>query len=56
MLTTAEGVETSEQLEQLVTLGCIEAQGYYFGRAQPAAQILPPRVALAAKDGAPQAA
>jgi len=32
----AEGVETPEQLAELRTLGCELAQGYLFGRAQPA--------------------
>ena len=30
--TIAEGVETREQLEQLRTLGCTAAQGYFFSR------------------------
>jgi diguanylate cyclase (GGDEF)-like protein len=30
----AEGVETADQLESLVRLGCRRVQGYYFGRPQ----------------------
>ena len=32
MRTTAEGVETSEQLAQIRAEGCTEVQGYYTGR------------------------
>ena len=32
---TAEGVETAEQLQALVTLGCSAGQGYYLGRPVP---------------------
>ncbi|MEX2128144.1 MAG: EAL domain-containing protein [Xanthobacteraceae bacterium] len=39
MQTTAEGVETKEQLEQLRAAGCTHGQGYYFGRPQPARDI-----------------
>jgi diguanylate cyclase (GGDEF)-like protein/PAS domain S-box-containing protein len=39
--TTAEGVETSEQLEWLRNEGCTEMQGYYFSPPVPANKILP---------------
>jgi diguanylate cyclase (GGDEF)-like protein len=39
MKVVAEGVETNEQLEHLRDLACEFAQGYYFGRPQPAAAI-----------------
>jgi EAL domain-containing protein (putative c-di-GMP-specific phosphodiesterase class I) len=39
MSTTAEGVETFEQLRCLEREGCDEAQGYYFGRPMPAADL-----------------
>jgi diguanylate cyclase (GGDEF)-like protein len=35
----AEGVETSEQLEQVRSLGCQYVQGYFFGRPAPADQL-----------------
>jgi EAL domain-containing protein (putative c-di-GMP-specific phosphodiesterase class I) len=41
MTTTAEGVETKQQLELLRALGCAEMQGYLFSPAKPAAEIRP---------------
>ncbi|MGZ3324860.1 MAG: EAL domain-containing protein, partial [Xanthobacteraceae bacterium] len=39
MTTTAEGVETQQQLELLRALGCSEMQGYLFSPPKPAADI-----------------
>jgi EAL domain-containing protein (putative c-di-GMP-specific phosphodiesterase class I) len=39
MITTAEGVETHQQLRLLRTLGCSEMQGYLFSPAKPAHQL-----------------
>ncbi|KRE78336.1 putative bifunctional diguanylate cyclase/phosphodiesterase [Arthrobacter sp. Soil763] len=35
----AEGIETAEQADELVRLGCASGQGYYFGRPVPAADL-----------------
>jgi diguanylate cyclase (GGDEF)-like protein len=35
-MTTAEGIETEEQLRRVVELGCCRAQGFLFGRPMPA--------------------
>jgi diguanylate cyclase (GGDEF)-like protein/PAS domain S-box-containing protein len=54
MATTAEGVETEEQLAALVQEKCTEVQGYLFSRPRPASEIpvllksLDPRLAAAA--------
>jgi diguanylate cyclase (GGDEF)-like protein len=37
--TTAEGVETEDQLARMVEYGCTEAQGYLFSRPVPASEI-----------------
>ncbi|HBU28505.1 MAG TPA: hypothetical protein DEB56_01465 [Thiobacillus sp.] len=37
--TTAEGVESSEQLEILRAEGCNQIQGYFFSRPIPAGQV-----------------
>ncbi len=39
MVTTAEGVETAEQLAQLKTNGCDQVQGFLFSKAVPAAEL-----------------
>ena len=38
----AEGVETPEQAQLLLSLGCCHAQGYLYGRPQPAENFLDP--------------
>ena len=38
--TTAEGVETQEQLERLRGEGCTEVQGYFFSAPRPASEII----------------
>ena len=40
MISTAEGVETKQQLETLQSLGCVEMQGYLFSKARPPAEIV----------------
>jgi diguanylate cyclase (GGDEF)-like protein len=40
MISTAEGVETTQQRETLESIGCIEMQGYLFSRPCPAAEIV----------------
>ena len=39
MVTTAEGIETNEQLARVVEAGCTEGQGYLFARPRPACEL-----------------
>ena len=39
MASTAEGVETQQQMDMLQALGCTEMQGYLFSQARPASEI-----------------
>jgi diguanylate cyclase (GGDEF)-like protein len=39
MTSTAEGVETAQQMETLQAIGCTEMQGYLFSRPRPASEI-----------------
>ena len=40
MISTAEGVETQQQLDTLQAVGCTEMQGYLFSRARPAREVM----------------
>lgn len=40
MVTTAEGVERSDQLSQLKEEGCVQVQGYLFSKAMPASSVV----------------
>ncbi len=40
MKVVAEGVETDEQLQMLESLGCDQAQGFYFARPMPAQDVV----------------
>lgn len=37
----AEGVETEKDIEELVALGCIGYQGFYFAKPMPAEKVIP---------------
>ncbi|MEJ2625520.1 MAG: EAL domain-containing protein [Pseudolabrys sp.] len=39
MISTAEGVETQQQLETLLSIGCTEMQGYLYSKAKPAHEV-----------------
>jgi len=41
MTTTAEGVETQEQLDKMRAEGCTEVQGYFYSKPVPASEIEP---------------
>src|SRR5262249_19886806 len=40
IISTAEGVETQQQLDTLQSVGCTEMQGYLFSQARPAHEIV----------------
>jgi EAL domain-containing protein (putative c-di-GMP-specific phosphodiesterase class I) len=46
MVTTAEGIETAEQLAMVKEAGFVQGQGYYFARPQPASKLHLPGGAL----------
>ncbi len=47
MATTAEGVETAEQMRRIRAEGCLQVQGYHVSRPVPAAEV----AALIARGG-----
>lgn len=54
MTTTAEGIETPEQLAHLAKLGCDIGQGYYYSKPRPIGEIA--ELIAAAQAAAPKAA
>lgn len=52
MRTTAEGVETAEQLEQIRSHGCTEVQGYLLGRPVPENELSAVITAFSGRTGA----
>jgi diguanylate cyclase (GGDEF)-like protein len=44
MTTTAEGIETPDQLDAVHRAGCTEAQGYLLGKPQPTLQVVHARI------------
>jgi diguanylate cyclase (GGDEF)-like protein len=52
MISTAEGVETQQQLDTLQAAGCTEMQGYLFSRAKPADEIVQLLQSRAVESGA----
>jgi len=55
MITTAEGVETEEQMRCLNLEGCIEVQGYLFSKPVPANEIVGVLESLADRRSRPKA-
>ena len=53
MRTTAEGVETVAQLDEVKAAGCTEIQGYYFSRPVPAGRVAGLIRDIAARVGQP---
>ena len=39
LTTTAEGIENTDQLAELKANGCVQGQGFLFGKAMPASEI-----------------
>jgi EAL domain-containing protein (putative c-di-GMP-specific phosphodiesterase class I) len=54
MTTTAEGVETQEQLDKMRAEGCNEVQGYFYSKPVPASEI--PQLLAAFRQGLQTAA
>jgi len=48
MTTTAEGVENADQLAMIKAAGCVQGQGYFFGKPQPVRAYFPDIFAAAA--------
>jgi diguanylate cyclase (GGDEF)-like protein len=55
MITTAEGVETVEQMQRLNLEGCIEVQGYLFSKPIPSNEIVGLLESLADRRSGPKA-
>ena len=40
LLTIAEGIETKEQAEYMIELGCNEAQGFFYAKPMPFNELM----------------
>jgi EAL domain-containing protein (putative c-di-GMP-specific phosphodiesterase class I) len=47
IITTAEGVETADQLAMVKAAGCVQGQGYFFGKPEPISVYFPESFAVA---------